>query len=227
MNGFSFTLRGARLVATGSGALLWPEAGLMAVSDLHLGKSERWARRRGTLLPPYEVQDTLARLAADIARHAPALVLCLGDSFDDDAAAVAVAPAVTDPLARMQAGRRWLWITGNHDADTAGPGGETAGEAQLGPLTFRHIAASEAEGEVSGHYHPKARVALRGRSLSRPCFLFDAARLILPAYGTYTGGLRWTDPVLQNLMGDEACAVLTGPTPHAFPLPRHQARRRA
>ena len=67
MNGCDFTLSGTQLTALGSGALWWPEQSLLCISDLHLGKSERIARRGGAALPPYDTRDTLTRLAADLA----------------------------------------------------------------------------------------------------------------------------------------------------------------
>ena len=86
----------------------------------------------------------------------------------------------------------------------------------VGALTFRHIAKpGTAPGEVSGHYHPKARVS----RASRPCFMVDATRLILPAYGAYTGGLDWTTPVLRDLFAEHALAFLTGPRVLAVPVP--------
>ncbi len=97
--------------------------------------------------------------------------------------------------------------------------GRHVAELARGPLTFRHIArADAAPGEVSGHWHPKARVALRGRTISRPCFLADGARLILPAYGAYTGGLRAGHPALAALLGPSARAVLTGTPALTVPL---------
>ena len=55
MDETSLLLAGARLVARSSGALWWPEERLLCVSDLHLGKSERIARRGGTLTFPDEI----------------------------------------------------------------------------------------------------------------------------------------------------------------------------
>ena len=220
MNGLDFTLAGAQLTALGSGALYWRERDLLCVSDLHLGKAERIARRGGTTLPPYETRDTLSRLEADLAAMQPRHVICLGDSFDDLGAAQALPEAERLWILRLQAGRRWDWIEGNHDPGPLGLGGAHLAEAVLGPLTFRHIAEPGSQGEVSGHYHPKASVHARGRSISRPAFLFDSARLILPAYGTYTGGLRSRADVLSRLMRPEACAILTGPRPVAIPMPR-------
>jgi metallophosphoesterase superfamily enzyme len=59
--------------------------------------------------------------------------------------------------------------------------------------------------------------------VTRPCFLHDGRRLILPAYGTYTGGLRWTDPVFAGLLGPGARAILTGRVPLELPVPRADA----
>ena len=220
MNGHQFTFGGATLVALGSGALYWPDRGLLVVSDLHLCKSERMARRSGAQVPPYETQDTLARLETDIEAVDARQVLCLGDSFDDSAAACALTDAEITWLTRLQAGRQWLWVEGNHDPGPLGLGGQHMGEARIGSLTFRHIAQADGRAEVSGHYHPKARVRTRGGAISRPCFLVDRARLILPAYGTYTGGLRTHDPALCALMGPEALAILTGPVARPVPMPR-------
>jgi len=220
MNGLPFSFCDTALVALPSGALHWPEAGTLVVSDLHLGKAERMARRGGPILPPYEVTDTIDRLRADIAATAPRTVICLGDSFDDLAAARATGDAVAHQLAPAMAGRRWIWIEGNHDPGPVAIGGTHLAEIALAPLMFRHIAGPAPRGEVSGHYHPKARITARGRSLSRRCFLVDDIRLILPAYGTYTGGLSSHDAVLASLMGPEARAILIGPVPVAVPMPR-------
>lgn len=220
MNGHKFTLAGTELIAMGTGALWWPEKSLLCVSDLHLGKSERVARRQGTILPPYDTRDTLTRLAADVARSGARVVVCLGDSFDDLGAAGSLPEEERLWIARMQAGRRWVWIEGNHDPGPVDLGGTHLAELPIAPLTFRHMARPGASGEVSGHYHPKADILTRARLISRPAFLADSDRVILPAYGSYTGGLRSTAPELSRLMRSEAIAVLTGPEPHALPMPR-------
>lgn len=207
MNALPFTLSGEPLLALPSGALYQPAARLLCVSDLHLGKSDRIARRGGTLLPPYETRATLDRLATAIDQTAPRTVLCLGDSFDDLAAADSLDDTDRTTLLRLQSGRRWLWLEGNHDPGPVDIGGTHLAEYTSGPLTFRHIAIPGARAEVSGHYHPK--LALPGAG-ARPCFLFDDARLILPAFGAYTGGLPASDPALRALMAPTARAILTG-----------------
>lgn len=207
----------------GSGALWWAARRTLIVSDLHLGKAERIARRAGQMLPPYETQDTLARLSNDIEVTDPVCVISLGDALDDNAARTGLDGAVTRTIRHLQKGRDWVWVAGNHDPAPVDLGGTGMDELTLGALTFRHIAQPQATAELSGHYHPKARLSLRGKQVSRPCFLMNQVRLILPAYGTYTGGLDWTAPALARLMQPSACAILTGPTPYMIPM-QHRAR---
>ncbi|WP_138465439.1 ligase-associated DNA damage response endonuclease PdeM [Poseidonocella sp. HB161398] len=221
MTAHRFDLAGAPLEARPAGTLHWPAERLLCVSDLHLGKAERIARRGGAMLPPYETLDTLHRLSAEIAATDPAVVVALGDSFDDLAAAGHLPGEARGLLMAMAAGRRWIWIEGNHDAGPVDLPGSHLAELALGPLLFRHIARpGAAPGEISGHYHPKARLGGQRRS----CFLIDAARAILPAFGTYTGGLDCLDPAFAPLMGPGALAVLTGRRALPVPLQRQDAR---
>ncbi|MBO6601948.1 MAG: ligase-associated DNA damage response endonuclease PdeM [Roseicyclus sp.] len=220
MNGYSFTFAGLQLEALRSGALWWEAEGLLCVSDLHLGKSERMARRGGPMLPPYEVRDTLIRLEDDLTATAAQTVICLGDSFDDLAAAGALSDEMTAWLATLMAGRRWIWIEGNHDAGPVDLGGTHLSSFRAGPLSFRHIAEPGEKYEISGHYHPKAKVPTRARHVTRPCFLIDEMRVIMPAYGTYTGGLHSHDAALAGLMGPGATAILLSDPPVRVPMPR-------
>jgi DNA ligase-associated metallophosphoesterase len=226
MSSHAFTFAGCALLALPSGGLFWPDEGLLVVSDLHLGKSARLARRGGGLLPPYETSETLARLDADIGFHAPRRVVCLGDSFDDMQAQDELAEADRLWITRLMAGREWIWAEGNHDPGPGQIGGTHRAEIAVGALTFRHEAAPGARAEVSGHFHPKARLA----GQTSPCFLVsDPDRLILPAYGRYTGGLSCEAPALAALMGRGALAILTGQralaVPYAAALGRGQRAR--
>lgn len=216
----AFTFAGHDMTARPSGALHWPEEGVLVVSDLHLGKSERMARRGGALLPPYEVHDTLTRLEADITATQPRAVISLGDTFDDMEAAARLDPAHLDWIKRLVGGHDWTWVTGNHDPAPTGLGGEAADAVTCADVTFRHIASDGTGPEISGHYHPKASLRMRGRAVSRRCFLRDARRMILPAFGTYTGGLHSHDPALIRLMAVDARAILAGSPMVEIPMPR-------
>ncbi len=219
MSGYEFTLSDEKLVATPSGALWLPDHATIVVSDLHLGKANRIARREGRLTPPYETLETLTRLSDVLETHRPRTVICLGDSFDDDLAVKQISEDERAAITALMAGRRWIWIAGNHDPAPTELGGAHLAEHAIGSLTFRHIAETGATGEVSGHYHPKVR--MRGR---RPCFLADGNRVILPAFGVYTGGLLVSDPVFDGLFGANALALMTGKT--VQPAPRAAFRGR-
>jgi uncharacterized protein len=215
MNSYSFPFAGLTLAALPSGALFHAAENTLLVSDLHLGKSERLARRGGALLPPYETRETLTRLSDDLDRTGAKSLIALGDSFDDLAAAQSLDEADQMLLARLMAGRAWTWIEGNHDAGSHGFGGSHRAEVRLGLVTCRHIASPETP-EISGHYHPKARIG----HMARPCFLVDAHRIIMPAYGAYTGGLYTEAPALSTLMQPSALAILTGNRAIPCPMPR-------
>jgi uncharacterized protein len=193
-------LANVTFVADPDGALYRPEQGLLAVADLHLEKGSSFAAR-GQLLPPYDTAATLARLARLIARYAPRCVVALGDSFHDGGGPARLSDADRESLSALQRGRDWLWLTGNHDPEpTADIGGVFQTTLVVGPLTFRHL-PSGAEGEIAGHLHPVARIAQRGRAVSRRCFAADSTRMVMPAFGAYTGGLNVRDAAFADLFG--------------------------
>lgn len=219
-----FRFAGATLAATPAGALWWPDAATLVVADLHLEKGSAFACR-GVPLPPYDSRDTISRLAAVIAALRPAQVICLGDSFHDRAGPDRLGAADRANLRALIDGCRWIWVGGNHDGDTAASlGGAFEDAYQLGSMLFRHEAAKaagSAGGEVSGHFHPKASVALAGRRHTGRCFVDDGRRLILPAFGAYAGGLDVFDPAIASLLAASFTVRLLGRHRlHALPSSR-------
>ncbi len=193
-------LAGVPLLADCSGGLCWPEQGLLAVADLHLEKGSSFASR-GQLLPPYDTAATLSRLARLVAHYVPRVVVALGDSFHDGDGAARLSYEDRDNLHALQRGRDWIWLTGNHDPEPADNiGGVFHDTLTLGALTFRHI-PTEADGEIAGHLHPVARVSHRGRAISRRCFAADQTRMVMPAFGAFTGGLNVRDAAFADVFG--------------------------
>ena len=194
------SIAGISFTADLSGALVWEEQKLLVVSDLHLEKGSSFAAR-GLLLPPYDTVATLSRLSAVIARHDPRMVIALGDSFHDCNAHERLSDADRGTLTALQAGRDWIWISGNHDPVLPSSlGGMVATEVAIGPIAFRHEPTG-AFGEIAGHLHPKARVPTRGRTMERRCFASDADRLVMPSFGAYTGGLSIRDIAFTKIFG--------------------------
>jgi DNA ligase-associated metallophosphoesterase len=193
-------IAGERLMLDPMGALFWPAMRLLAVSDLHLEKGSSFARK-GMLLPPWDTHVTLDRLTLLLRRWSPATIVALGDSFHDADGSGRLPATELNRLNAMTQAHRFVWVQGNHDpAPPAGVGGEwvTAFDAQ--PIVFRHEARDPADaGEVVGHHHPKAQVQARSGTVSRPCFVSDGRRLMMPAFGAYTGGLDVTDGAIKRL----------------------------
>jgi DNA ligase-associated metallophosphoesterase len=207
------------LVGDPDGVLYWPAERTLVVADLHFEKGSSFARR-GILLPPYDTATTLARLTRLIAHYAPLCVIALGDSFHDGGGPARLGDADRAALRALQSGRDWLWIAGNHDPDPADNiGGSFGGTLAVGALTFRHEPRGD-RGEIAGHLHPVARVAHRGRSVSRRCFAADATRLVMPAFGAFTGGLNIRHAAFADVFGtlDFTAHLLGDGRLYAFPV---------
>ena len=179
------------LVADTSGALYLPEHGTLIVSDLHFEKGSAYAAR-GIHLPPYDTRSTLFQLDRLMERYAPETVVALGDSFHDGGAGTRISEDDAAAIRRLTGLTRWIWITGNHDPEPPDTlGGLILDEHEIEPFVLRHIPSeTPAVGEIAGHLHPVAAVVTRGRRLRRRCFATDGVRLVMPAFGAFTGGLN-------------------------------------
>lgn len=198
-------IAGERAFCDRSGTLFFPDLDLLAVSDLHLEKGAAYARR-GSLVPPYDTAATLERLAAVLEQHRPRRVVSLGNSFHDRLGSAHMPEPFRARLAGLMAGRDWVWVAGNHDPEApVGIGGDTVAKLAVGRVVFRHQpSARAAAGEIAGHLHPCARIVQRGRSVRRRCFASDGMRLIMPAFGAYTGSLNVLDRAYHGLFVREA-----------------------
>jgi DNA ligase-associated metallophosphoesterase len=202
-----------RLAVRASGALWWPSERLLAFADLHLEKGTSYARH-GKLLPPYDTRDTLLRVTAEIDQLDPETVVCLGDSFHDLGAWARMQADDAALLTALAHRRRWIWIAGNHDAElpSALPGAVAEAFERRG-LVLRHRADGGAPGgEVSGHFHPKVSVRASGKVVVRRAFIEDGRRLVMPAFGAYTGGLDAGDAALRALFPRGYLAHVLGQT---------------
>jgi uncharacterized protein len=192
-------LAGERLMLDPAGALFWPATALLVVSDLHLEKGSSYARH-GQLLPPWDTHATLDRLTHLLRRYQPRLVIALGDSFHDADGSARLPVGELARLHAMTEAHRFIWVKGNHDPTPPnGVGGEWVEAFTTTTLVFRHQAAARADGEVSGHHHPKAAIPTRGTSVCRPCFVADSRRIVMPAFGAYTGGMDVREPAIARL----------------------------
>jgi uncharacterized protein len=217
------TINGETLLLDSSGAAFWPAQGALIFADLHLEKGSSYARGR-QFLPPYDTEATLIRMRAAAARFNPERIIALGDSFHDTEAADRLSPKARDTLAAFAC--EFIWICGNHDpSPPAWLGGLVTAEWAAGGLTFRHEPIEDCRaGEIAGHLHPCARVAKWGRRVRRRCFAADGRRMVLPSFGSYTGGLDVGEDAIARLFGAHFHAYMLG-SDRVYAIPRAQAGR--
>ncbi|MEO7505314.1 MAG: ligase-associated DNA damage response endonuclease PdeM [Sphingomicrobium sp.] len=204
-----FSFGGQHFIPSPDGALFWPARRALLVADLHLEKSS-WFARLGQFLPPYDSLATLTALEREVDRTGAEAVYCLGDSFHDRFGCDRLPERARDLLISLTARFDWLWIVGNHDAGFVDHcGGRLVDELVDDGIVLRHEAElGDPRPEISGHFHPKLRLVLRGRSVSRRCFIASATKLILPAFGSLTGGLDVHHPEILKKVGPGASALV-------------------
>jgi DNA ligase-associated metallophosphoesterase len=204
-----FSFAGHDFFASPEGALHWPAEDALLVADLHLEKAS-WFARFGQMLPPYDSQATLSALARELERTGVSRLYCLGDSFHDRFGCDRLPAQARELLMSFTARLDWIWIVGNHDVGFIDHcGGRIEEECNVAGIILRHEAeAGDPRPEMSGHFHPKLRLSLRGRSVSRRCYVASATKLILPAYGAFTGGLDAGHPEIVKKVGPGASALV-------------------
>lgn len=211
--GLRIALANAEVMLRWSGALWLEREGALVVADLHFEKGSSYAARFGQMLPPYDTRETLDRLDREIALLSPERLIFLGDSFHDGDGETRLAADDYRRLEGLALGRELVWAVGNHDAD--GPKalpGDIIDEAEIAGLTLRHEPLPGVQrGEVAGHLHPAAKVSSGRATTRRRCFVTDGQRLVLPAFGAFTGGLNILDSAFSNLFAGPMLAGALGP----------------
>jgi DNA ligase-associated metallophosphoesterase len=204
-----FSFAGETFAAGADGALYWPARQALLVADLHLEKAS-WFALAGQFLPPYDSHATLTALAGEVERIGATRLYCLGDSFHDRFGCDRLPASARALLVALTSRLDWTWIVGNHDPGFADHcGGRIADEVELAGIILRHEALrDECRPEISGHFHPKLRLHLKGRQVSRRCFVTSASKIIMPAFGSLTGGLDAHHPEILGSVGSNAAALV-------------------
>ena len=204
-----FSFADQSFAASLDGALYWPRRNALLVADLHLEKAS-WFARLGQMLPPYDSLATLQAVERQVDACGATSLYCLGDSFHDRFGCDRLPDDARALLTALTARLDWVWITGNHDAGFVDHcGGRITEEVNVGGIVLRHEAVQgDPTPEISGHYHPKLRLRMKGRSVSRRCYVATATKVILPAYGALTGGLDAHHPEILRKVGPGAAALV-------------------
>ena len=195
--------------ASGGRALYWERENALIVADLHLEKASFYAQA-GQMLPPYDSRETLERVACAVRATGARRVFTLGDNFHDTAGPQRLEPHARGMLDALTRALDWVWVTGNHDekhGEAAAPGGTQLAELEIAGIVLRHMARPGARRpELSGHFHPRLQLSLRGRRIVRPCAVVaqgggsTGGRMVLPACGALTGGMDAGDPAIVKAL---------------------------
>ncbi|WP_434387487.1 ligase-associated DNA damage response endonuclease PdeM [Melittangium boletus] len=206
-------------------ALHWPEAGVLAVADLHWGKPESF-HQHGIPLPSGVLEDDLARLSAALHATGARRVLLVGDLIHSRRGLTA---DVVERVAAWRAGHdvELVLVRGNHDRHLdvlPASWRMRLVESHLdeGPFRFAHH-PEPAPGRYvcAGHLHPTVRLDSGADRLRLPCFHLGPRVGVLPAFSAFTGGLD------MRAGTDERLFVVAGEDVVEMPAPRSARRRRA
>jgi uncharacterized protein len=188
------------------GGVLLTDTSTLIVADVHLGKSAVF-RSRGLPIPEGDTERDFQRLVAMVRNHDARHLVIAGDLFHARSGMTSgLKTALTHFLEELEI--PVTLILGNHDSKIPNlPAGlKCAPDLILEAVRIVHDPAHASGGHlhISGHWHPVVRIPDGKRtSLRLPCFLFRDNTLVLPAFGSFTGGA-----VLSPTAGDRVFAAL-------------------
>ena len=181
------------------GSIYWPTNKTLILGDLHLEKSSFLARL-GNFLPPYDSFETLYKLNKTLSNLDVNKVILLGDIFHDKDGIKRINNKLNDYLESLCNKYQVIWIVGNHDGNIKPKNANICVRYKINDINFVHKSEKNITNEFSGHYHPKATVKIFKKKISRPCFLVGKSKIILPAYGVFTGGIDSTNGVFKKVL---------------------------
>jgi len=188
------------------GRAAWmPATRTLLVADLHLGKAATF-RRAGIPVPEGSAQRDLARLAGLVRDMAAARLVVLGDLFHARSGCTEQVFAEFTSMRRTIPGTEVVLVVGNHDRAVGRLPADLGIDSCLRsldepPFHFVHEPATPLPDldhdrrcfTIAGHLHPTVAIGVPGGDrLTDRCFVAEPNVLVLPAFGSFTGGHRVT-----------------------------------
>lgn len=174
------------------GGIFLTRSGTLVLADLHLGKSAAF-RAKGVPVPEGDTSLDLGRVLKLVRRHEARRLIFAGDLFH---APAGVTPEIKSSVLRLMkdAAIPVILVVGNHDRKVSqfsgGPERVTTFEPEPGFKVVHDPEDAGSEGfHLTGHWHPLVKIRDGKRTALRlPCFLLRERTLVLPAFGSFTGG---------------------------------------
>jgi DNA ligase-associated metallophosphoesterase len=194
MNGaLSVELAGEQVLLLPQKALYWPRENMLVVADIHFGKAASF-RALGVPVPGGTTRENLDALDALLALHPARQVVFLGDFLHAKAAHAEATQTALHAWRLARPALRLVVVRGNHDLHAGDPSARLGLQmvdepSMLAPFAFCHHPDLLAPGYLmAGHVHPVYRLRSGWETLRLPCFLAGEERIVLPAFGAFTGG---------------------------------------
>jgi uncharacterized protein len=189
----SIELSGEQVQLLPDRAVVLPRRRTLIVADPHFGKDDLF-RRAGIAVPRGPAVTDLQRLTSMLEAHGCERLVVLGDFLH---AATRTGDSFLHAFAlwrRAHSGVAIEVIAGNHDRRERrekwdGLVGWHASALVEPPFVFAHEPVAHPGGYVlAGHIHPVLRITARSHKLRVPVFWQRAEYLVLPSFGSFTGG---------------------------------------
>jgi len=159
------------------------------LSDLHLGKEAHF-RKNGIPLPNNTEQETLWRLGGVIEKFTPKNVFILGDLFHSE---YNESWDIFNDFLQNYLSTKFILVLGNHDILPSflykNANLSVCSQYSLTSFELSHHPLNDSSAfNICGHIHPGVILSGSARQkISLPCFYLQKNRLILPAFGAFTG----------------------------------------
>jgi DNA ligase-associated metallophosphoesterase len=193
MSALTVGVAGEELLLLPEKAVYWPAEQTLIIADIHFGKAASF-RALGVPVPRGTTSENLAGLDALVAAHGARKVVFLGDFLHARAAHASSTQLAMLAWRQRHPDLALMLVRGNHDLHAGDPaaalGIELVDEPhQVGPFAFCHHPDIDTPAYVlAGHVHPVYVLATRFDALRLPCFVVGRERMILPSFGSFTGG---------------------------------------
>ena len=189
-------------------AVYWGERRWLIVADAHFGKAATF-RALGVPVPHGTTAENLARLSGLINRLQPSAIVFLGDLFHARQAHAPQTLAALDAWCERYASIDLVLVEGNHDRHAGATPASLRIRTESDPWRVKDFAFChyprfiDAAFAFAGHLHPAVRLSGRADdSVRLPCFWLRDGLMVLPAFGSFTGGAY-----IEREQGDRVLAV--------------------
>ncbi len=205
-------------------AFFWPREKILGFSDVHLGKAESF-QQWGVPLPSGEHQQDLANISSLIHETEATRVFILGDLVHHKSSWTENIHRDLTDFFQKHSSTEFNLLLGNHERGSIPelknyPLELMPEDHQIGKIRMSHGHEAghfkpdqkESSFQICGHIHPVVLIREGSVRLRLPCFVLGENSLILPSFGTLTGGFEIKPKKDQRIFAVAGPEVFEVPT---------------